>query len=112
LACGVPSPQTLLTFALAGIVLVAVPGPGVLFIVCGRTGARAPRSPASPASPTPRWSCSRCSPAVLDSAWGLLAGAARSWFATSPARLRRVDGLGGLAMIWVGAGLAFTGRRV
>jgi threonine/homoserine/homoserine lactone efflux protein len=49
--------------------------------------------------------------AMLDSVWGLAAGAARDWFATSPARLRRVGGTGGLMMIGLGATLAFTGRR-
>lgn len=49
--------------------------------------------------------------ATLDSAWGLAAGTAREWFATSPARLRRVGGLGGLSMIGMGAALAVTGRR-
>jgi threonine/homoserine/homoserine lactone efflux protein len=49
--------------------------------------------------------------AVLDSTWGLAAGAARDWFATSPARLRRVGGLGGLTMIGLGAALAVSGRR-
>ena len=48
--------------------------------------------------------------ATLDSVWGLAAGAARAWFATSPARLRRVGGAGGLMMIGLGIGLAFTGR--
>ncbi|HEY0815700.1 MAG TPA: LysE family translocator [Pseudonocardia sp.] len=48
---------------------------------------------------------------TLDSAWGLLAGAARQWFATSPARLRMVGGTGGLMMIGLGVGLAVTGRR-
>jgi threonine/homoserine/homoserine lactone efflux protein len=48
--------------------------------------------------------------AVLDSGWGLLAGAARTWFATSPVRLRRLGGAGGLMMIGLGAGLAVTGR--
>jgi threonine/homoserine/homoserine lactone efflux protein len=43
--------------------------------------------------------------------WGLAAGAARDWFATSPARLRRVGGTGGLMMIGLGATLALTGRR-
>ncbi len=46
--------------------------------------------------------------AVLDSAWGLAAGSARAWFATSPVRLRRLGGLGGLTMVGVGAGLAVT----
>jgi threonine/homoserine/homoserine lactone efflux protein len=49
--------------------------------------------------------------AVLDSVWGLAAGAARDWFATSPARLRRVGGAGGLMLIGLGATLALTGRR-
>ncbi|MCW0212753.1 MAG: LysE family translocator [Pseudonocardia sp.] len=48
---------------------------------------------------------------VLDSAWGLAAGTARDWFATSPARLRRVGGAGGLMIIGMGLGLAVTGRR-
>jgi len=47
---------------------------------------------------------------VLDVAWALAAGAARDWFATSPARLRRVGGTGGLMMIGLGVGLAATGR--
>lgn len=49
--------------------------------------------------------------AGLDSLWGLAAGAARDWFATSPARLRRLGGAGGLTLIVMGAGLAVTGRR-
>jgi threonine/homoserine/homoserine lactone efflux protein len=49
--------------------------------------------------------------AALDSVWGLAAGAARGWFATSPARLRRVGGTGGVMMIGLGATLAFTGHR-
>jgi threonine/homoserine/homoserine lactone efflux protein len=49
--------------------------------------------------------------AVLDSLWGLAAGAARDWFATSPGRLRRVGGTGGIMMILMGGTLALTGRR-
>jgi threonine/homoserine/homoserine lactone efflux protein len=49
--------------------------------------------------------------ATLDSTWGLLAGAVRDWFATSPARLRLVGGSGGLTMIGLGLGLAVTGRK-
>lgn len=48
--------------------------------------------------------------AGLDSLWGLAAGTARDWFATSPARLRRLGGAGGLTMVAMGAGLALTGR--
>ncbi|GAA4546773.1 LysE family translocator [Pseudonocardia xishanensis] len=49
--------------------------------------------------------------AVLDSAWGLAAGAARDWFATSPGRLRALGGTGGLVLVGMGVGLALTGRR-
>jgi threonine/homoserine/homoserine lactone efflux protein len=49
--------------------------------------------------------------ATLDSAWGLAAGAARQWLATSPARLRRIGGTGGLMIFGMGVALAFTGRR-
>jgi threonine/homoserine/homoserine lactone efflux protein len=49
--------------------------------------------------------------ALLDSVWGLAAGAAREWLATSPSRLRAVGGTGGLLMIGLGATLALTGRR-
>lgn len=49
--------------------------------------------------------------ATLDCGWGLAAGTVRAWFATSPARLRYVGGLGGLTMIGMGAGLAVSGRR-
>ncbi|MGQ0573744.1 MAG: LysE family translocator [Pseudonocardia sp.] len=48
---------------------------------------------------------------VLDSAWGLAAGAARDWFATSPRRLSRLGGIGGCTLIGVGVGLALDGRR-
>lgn len=48
---------------------------------------------------------------VCDSAWGFVAGAARSWFARSPRRLARIGGAGGLVMVGLGARLAFTGRK-
>jgi threonine/homoserine/homoserine lactone efflux protein len=48
---------------------------------------------------------------VTDSAWALLAGTARSWFARSPRRLQRVGGGAGIVMIGLGVRLAFTGRR-
>jgi threonine/homoserine/homoserine lactone efflux protein len=49
--------------------------------------------------------------ATFDSVWGLAAGTARTWFATSPTRLRYVGGIGGAMMIVMGAGLALTGRK-
>ncbi len=47
---------------------------------------------------------------VNDTAWALGAGAARSWFERSPRRLERIGGIGGVTVIGVGVGLAFTGR--
>ena len=47
---------------------------------------------------------------LLDGLWGLAAGAARDWFATSPGRLRTLGGTGGLTMIGLGVGLAVAGR--
>ncbi|WP_103380084.1 LysE family translocator [Pseudonocardia dioxanivorans] len=49
--------------------------------------------------------------ALCDSVWGLVAGAARSWLATSPTRMRRLGGTGGVLMILMGAGLAISGRK-
>jgi len=48
---------------------------------------------------------------AFDSLWGLFAGAARDWFASSPRRLEMIGGIGGLAIIAVGARLALTGRK-
>jgi len=49
--------------------------------------------------------------AGLDSVWGLAAGTARGWLATSPQRLRWMGGIGGTSLIVMGAGLALTGRK-
>jgi threonine/homoserine/homoserine lactone efflux protein len=49
--------------------------------------------------------------AVSDSAWSLLASAARAWLGRSPRRLQLIGGAGGLAMIGLGITLAFTGRK-
>jgi threonine/homoserine/homoserine lactone efflux protein len=48
---------------------------------------------------------------VTDSAWGIAAGAVRSWFARSPRRLELVGGTGGLMMIGLGVTVAATGRK-
>lgn len=48
---------------------------------------------------------------ISDSVWGLLASAARSWFASSTKRVELVGGAGGLAMIGVGVTVALTGRK-
>ncbi|MFG2884637.1 LysE family translocator [Streptomyces sp. NPDC048297] len=48
---------------------------------------------------------------VSDSVWGLIASAARNWFARSPRRLAAVGGVGGLTMIGLGVTVAATGRK-
>jgi threonine/homoserine/homoserine lactone efflux protein len=48
---------------------------------------------------------------VCDNAWGLFAGTVRAWFAKSPRRVELIGGIGGLAIIAVGARLALTGRK-
>lgn len=47
---------------------------------------------------------------LCDSAWALLAGAARSWLLSTPRRLEAIGGAGGLALVGLGAGLAVSGR--
>jgi threonine/homoserine/homoserine lactone efflux protein len=48
---------------------------------------------------------------ISDSTWALAAGTVRAWLASSPRRLERLGGTGGLAMIGIGATLALTGRK-
>jgi len=40
----------------------------------------------------------------------LIASRARDWFASSPKRMERVGGAGGLMMLGLGGGLLLTGR--
>ncbi|MFJ8014384.1 LysE family translocator [Streptomyces sp. NPDC096339] len=47
---------------------------------------------------------------ACDSAWGLAAATARTWFARSPKRLSLIGGAGGLSMIGLGITVAATGR--
>ncbi len=47
---------------------------------------------------------------ISDSAWALLAGRVRDWFARSPARAARVRAGGGVIMVGLGLGLALTSR--
>jgi threonine/homoserine/homoserine lactone efflux protein len=48
---------------------------------------------------------------ISDSTWALAAGTVRAWLSSSPRRLERLGGTGGLAMIGIGATLALTGRK-
>ncbi|WP_370942526.1 LysE family translocator [Amycolatopsis sp. cg5] len=47
---------------------------------------------------------------LSDSAWALVAGTARAWFARSPRRLELLGGTGGVVMIGLGTSLAVSGR--
>ncbi len=47
---------------------------------------------------------------VCDTTWGLLAGTARTWFASSPSRIERLTAVGGTVIIGLGARLAVSGR--
>lgn len=48
---------------------------------------------------------------TLDTVWALLAGTARNWFATSPARIARLRATGGGMMIGLGGFMLFTGSK-
>ena len=48
---------------------------------------------------------------VSDTVWAMAAGGVRVWFARSPRRLELIGGAGGLAIVAVGAGLLFSGRK-
>jgi threonine/homoserine/homoserine lactone efflux protein len=48
---------------------------------------------------------------LSDSSWALAAGTVRAWLSRSPRRLALLGGTGGIAMIAIGARLAFTGRN-
>ena len=47
---------------------------------------------------------------VMDGTVALIASRARDWFASSPKRMERVGGAGGLMMLGLGGGLLLTGR--
>ncbi len=48
---------------------------------------------------------------VCDSAWGLVAGSVRQWFAGSSARVERLVGAGGIAIMGLGVRLAISRRN-
>ncbi|MFB9908855.1 hypothetical protein [Allokutzneria oryzae] len=48
---------------------------------------------------------------AMDAVWGVLAGAARSWFGRSARRMDVMGGAAGLTMVGLGVGLAVTGRQ-
>jgi threonine/homoserine/homoserine lactone efflux protein len=48
----------------------------------------------------------------VDVLWALAAGSARQWFATSSKRIRRVESVGGLVLMGLGAGVVASARRI
>jgi threonine/homoserine/homoserine lactone efflux protein len=48
---------------------------------------------------------------LSDAVWAFASGSAREWLGSSPRRLERLTGAGGVAMIGLGVGLALTGRK-
>ena len=48
---------------------------------------------------------------IMDSAWALIAGTARDWFARSPKRVERLGAAGGVMMIGLGGTLLVTGAK-
>ena len=48
---------------------------------------------------------------VCDSAWALVAGQARTWFAGSPRRAHALGAVGGSSMVALGVGMALTDSR-
>lgn len=47
----------------------------------------------------------------MDVVWAIAAGSAREWFVSSPVRLRRIRGTGGLIVMGLGVGVLATGHR-
>lgn len=116
--------QVIALFVVA-VVLIAVPGPSVLDgLVVGVTN---PKGLLIFAAVLPQFVDAAAGPAqlqmfllclvcvgiafVTDSAWALLAGTARRWFARSPRLLERLGGGAGIVMIAPGTRMAVTGRR-
>lgn len=48
---------------------------------------------------------------LSDGTYGLLAGSARQWLASSPERMSRLAGAGGLAIVGLGVNLAVSRRH-
>ncbi len=87
----------LLAFAFAALVLIVMPGPGVLFVVSLQMLVLGAVFAAMALG--------------SDAVWGVLAGALRTWFGRSARRLELMGDAGGLTMIALGVGLAVTGRH-
>ena len=52
-----------------------------------------------------------CIALLSDGAWALASGTARQWLGSSPLRLERMSGAGGVMLIGLGVALAVTGRK-
>ena len=87
----------LIGFTLASLVIIVIPGPGVLFVI-GRALSHGRRTAVATAA----------GHAVGN--YVVAASVVRTWFARSPRRYELVGGAGGLAMIGVGVTVALTGQ--
>jgi threonine/homoserine/homoserine lactone efflux protein len=104
----------------SSVVLIAVPGPSVMFIV-GRAlapggGRRWPQFVVPPhGSIATQMLMLSVVPVligiVMDSIWAFTAGAARAWFAHSPRRLRRTEQVGGSCIIALGVATALIPEK-
>ena len=102
----VPVPN-LLGFALASALLIAIPGPSVLFVI-GRSLALGRRGGLLSVVGNASGLVFIVLALAMDSIWALAAGTARAWFARSPKRLSRLSATGGVMMIGLGGAVAFT----
>jgi threonine/homoserine/homoserine lactone efflux protein len=99
-----------LAFAAVVTVVIAIPGPSVLFTI-SRALTVGRRSALLTVVGNELGLCVQIVALVLDSAWAALAGTARQWLVRSPRRLALIGGAGGLVMIGLGISLAATGRK-
>jgi threonine/homoserine/homoserine lactone efflux protein len=131
--------RSVLAFAGVAAILVAIPGPSVLFTISraltgGRrtalwnvVGATNPKTVAFFLIVLPQFTRPAAGhltlqllllgcvfPVValaIDAIWALAAGTLSQWLSRSPRRLAAIGGVGGLVMIGLGVSVAATGRR-
>jgi threonine/homoserine/homoserine lactone efflux protein len=110
----------LLAFTITAVVLIASPGPSVLFVVSRSIVLGRAAGVATVAGNTivlgaifaiVLGAIFAGIALISDSTRALVAGTVRAWLAGSPRRLALLGGTGGLAMITIGTRLALSGRQ-
>ena len=99
-----------LAFAAVVSVLIAIPGPSVLFTI-SRALTVGRRAALLTVAGNEMGLYVQVIALVLDSVWATAAGTARLWFVEPPRRLALIGGTGGLVMIGLGVSVAVTGRK-